>query len=101
MADQIQDVWDFFNNRSHRWMVTQLPLMISSLLAEIKNKYHLPYKEIGHLTGVTPQYMSMLLNEKKIPSYHFVQLLRIIHKHPEILDEIKSEKFGIQKCRLP
>ena len=68
--------------------------MISSLLAEIKDKYHMPYKEIGHLTGVTPQYMSMLLNEKKIPSYHFVQLLRIIHKHPEILDEIKSEKFG-------
>jgi DNA-binding transcriptional regulator YiaG len=67
----------------------------SELLTEIKEKYHLTYKEIGRLTGVTAQYMSMLLNEKKVPSYQFVQLLRIMNKHPEVLDEMKKEwKYG-------
>jgi hypothetical protein len=67
---------------------------ISFLLFGIKEKYKMSFKEIGKLIGITPQYMSMIVNEKKIPSYHFVQLLRIILKHPEILDEIKNERYG-------
>jgi transcriptional regulator with XRE-family HTH domain len=67
---------------------------ISSLMLEIRETYHLTFKEIGRLIGVTPQYMSMVFNEKRIPSYHFVQLLRIIRKHPDIFEEMKNEKFG-------
>ena len=70
----------------------------SELISQIQAKYNLTLKEIGHLTGVTPQYMSMLLNLKKVPSYQFVRLLQIISTHPDVLREMQQEWKRSDTC---
>ena len=72
----------------------------SALIRSICDKYEMTLRELSYLTGLTPQYVSMMLNLKKVPAYQLVKLLEIIYAHPEILAEMqrdwkKAEEKGV------
>jgi hypothetical protein len=64
--------------------------LTKTLLSEIKKKHGLKLVNIAKLTGVTPEYLSMLLNKKKVPSFQLIQLLTILRLHPEMVPELST-----------
>lgn len=51
-------------------------------------------RKLAKLTGVTPEYISMLLNHKKRPSFQLTQILLLIKLHPKLTNEL-SNFWGI------
>jgi len=65
--------------------------LVKNDLDFLKTEMGLNYKFIARILGITPEYLSMVLNGKKNPSFGLVQMLRMYRNHPEAIGE--AEKF--------
>ena len=60
----------------------------SQFLETIKARADVTGMRLAYILGVTPEYISIIQNKKKTPSFHFWNILRYFAKHP---DRISTE----------
>ena len=66
----------------------------------IKSKADITSVKLASLVGVTPEYLSMLANEKKTPTYRIWNILKIIARDPKRITTEMDPEWDFRKENL-
>ncbi|MCX6128100.1 MAG: hypothetical protein NTX25_03430 [Proteobacteria bacterium] len=72
----------------------------SQFIDIIKSKADITAIKLSELVGVTPEYLSMLSNQKNTPSYRTWNMLKLIATDPKKLTQELDPNWDIRKEKL-